>query len=142
MSEHSRSYVLEIYEYLDSLETHHAYLVHRDGVPVALLQTYEPAADPVGECYDVQPGDIGAHLLLGPAEAYEPGFTASLFRAFLSFLFGEPANQRIVVEPDARNAKAVARLERTGFVMGPEIELPDKRAQLAFLTRSSYVGLD
>lgn len=141
MSEHTRSYVLDIYEYLDSLDTHHAYLVHRDGVPVALLQTYEPGADPVGDCYDVQAGDIGAHLLLGPAEAYEPGFTASLFGAFLSFLLGDPANKRVVVEPDARNAKAVARLERTGFVMGPEIELPDKRAQLAFLTRESYVGL-
>ncbi|WP_435830286.1 GNAT family N-acetyltransferase [Micromonospora echinospora] len=30
--------------------------MHRDGRPVGLFQTYEPAADPVGECYDVRPG--------------------------------------------------------------------------------------
>ncbi|MFC0625808.1 GNAT family N-acetyltransferase [Kribbella deserti] len=140
MTEHSREFVLEIYQHLDSLATHHTYLVRRDGVPVALLQTYQPEADPVGECYDVQPGDIGAHLLLGPAEAYEPGFTGALMKVFLAFLFCDPANQRIVAEPDARNAKVVARLERTGFVLGPEIELPDKRAQLAFLTRETYVA--
>jgi hypothetical protein len=52
--------------------------------------------------------------------------------------------QRVVVEPDARNEKAIARLVRQGFVPGPEIVLPEidlpgvylpeKRARLAFLT--------
>ena len=66
MGGYSREQVLETYEFLDSLTTHHAYLAYRDGVPVALFQTYEPDADPLGECYDVQPGDLGVHLLIGP----------------------------------------------------------------------------
>ncbi|MFF5444857.1 GNAT family N-acetyltransferase [Streptomyces sp. NPDC012888] len=138
--------VREIYEDVDRRDTHHAFLTSRDGEPVALFQTYDCAADRVAECYEVLPGDIGVHLLIGPAgEGAERGFTASLLTAFIDYVFGLPGTRRVVAEPDARNAKALARLERTGFTLGPEVELPEidlpevylpaKRARLAFLTR-------
>jgi penicillin amidase len=120
----SREQVLEIYVHLDSLDTHHAFLAVKDGEPAALFQTYEPRADRVSECYDVQDGDIGIHLLIGPAG---PG-----------------------VEPDARNTKAISLLTRQGFVPGPEIvlpeidlpevHLPEKPARLAFLTRERVLA--
>ncbi|MFC7549140.1 GNAT family N-acetyltransferase [Plantactinospora sp. GCM10030261] len=132
-----RDRVREIYEYLDGLDTHHAYLMHRDGTPVALFQTYEPAADPVGDCYDVLPGDIGVHLMIGPPPAGgpEPGFTGTLLSAFLDFVLRDPERRRVVAEPDARNDKAIARLTRAGFVPGPRVQLPEKPAQLMFLDR-------
>ncbi|GLX11088.1 GNAT family N-acetyltransferase [Microbispora sp. NBRC 16548] len=136
MLDASRMRVLEIYDYLDGLATHHAYLVHRDDRPVALFQTYEPEADPVGECYDVQPGDFGVHLLLGPATGEgERGFTSALLSVLLAYVFSDPRHTRIVAEPDARNDKVIDRMLRTGFTLGPEIDLPDKRARLLFLTR-------
>jgi hypothetical protein len=65
----------------------------------------------------------------------------------LTHLLADPGLRRIVVEPDARNEKAIARLLRTGFEPGPEvllpaIDLPDvrlpaKRARLAFLRREA-----
>ncbi|WP_051326386.1 GNAT family N-acetyltransferase [Glycomyces tenuis] len=142
MGEASRERVLKIYEYLDSLTTHHAFLVLRDGEPIALFQTYEPAADPVGECYEVRPGDIGTHLLVARPDrgGAQAGFTARLVSVLADYLFADPAHRRIVAEPDARNAQARARLRRTGFAFGPEIELPDKRARLAFLTREAHEG--
>ncbi|MFI6444089.1 GNAT family N-acetyltransferase [Kitasatospora sp. NPDC050543] len=136
MLDADRERVQEIYEYVDSLTTHHAYLVHRDGEPVALFQTYEPEHDPVGECYRVRPGDFGVHLLIGPtAGAAEQGFTTTLVSVFLAHVLGDPARLRIVAEPDARNDKAINLLLRTGFELGPEIELPEKRARLLFLSR-------
>ncbi|WKX69103.1 GNAT family N-acetyltransferase [Streptomyces sp. XD-27] len=146
MAEAGHQRVLEIYEHLDSLTTHHAYLVHRDDEPVALLQTYEPGEDRVGEVYDVEPGDIGVHLLIGPAAgAARSGFTAALLPALIAYLLADPERRRIVVDPDARNEKAIARMSRTGFVMGPEVVLPEvvlpevripeKRARLGFLHR-------
>jgi hypothetical protein len=141
MRDAGRERVLEIYEYLDSLTTHHAYLIHRDDKPVALFQTYEPEADPVGECYDVQPGDFGIHLMVGPADgAPQPSFTGTLLSVFLTFVLAVPGRQRIVAEPDARNDKAIARLVRAGFVRGPQIDLPEKRAQLVFLSRDAFEG--
>ncbi|MEO3768790.1 GNAT family N-acetyltransferase [Micromonospora sp. B9E7] len=135
MREASRERVHEIYAYLDSLTTHHAYLVHRDGVPAALAQTYQPEADPVGECYDVRPGDVGVHLLVGPPVAVERGFTGALFGTILDFVLADPGRLRVVIEPDARNDRAIKRFLRTGFRPGPLIDLPEKRARLLFLDR-------
>ncbi|MFI5631359.1 GNAT family N-acetyltransferase [Streptomyces sp. NPDC051664] len=142
MGGYSREQVLETYEFLDSLTTHHAYLAYRGGVPVALFQTYEPDADPLGECYDVQPGDHGVHLLIGPTGTAGPeaGFTGALLSVLIGYVFSDPAHLRIVVEPDARNAKGVARMVRAGFELGPEIDKPEKRARLAFLSRTAAAG--
>jgi RimJ/RimL family protein N-acetyltransferase len=43
----------------------------------------------------------------------------------------------VVAEPDARNDRAIARLLRSGFELGPEIDKPEKRARLLFLTREA-----
>ncbi|WAX76548.1 GNAT family N-acetyltransferase [Streptomyces sp. KMM 9044] len=134
-----RERVREIYEYVDSLATHHAYLVHLNDRPVALFQTYEPEHDPVAECYEVQPGDFGIHVLIGPpAGPVTPGFTGALLGSFLTHLLEDRSRTRIVAEPDARNDRAIARFLRAGFVKGPEIELPGKRAQLVFLNRLDF----
>ncbi|WP_411573718.1 GNAT family N-acetyltransferase [Streptomyces fradiae] len=135
--------VRDVYAHLDSLTTHHAFLALRDGVPVALFQTYAPEADRVSECYEVRPGDIGVHLLLAPAAAPEPGFTGHVLGVLTAYCLS--THERIVVEPDAANDKAVALLARSGFEVGPEVVLPEvvlpevhlpaKRARLAFLSR-------
>ncbi|MGW7438012.1 GNAT family N-acetyltransferase [Streptomyces sp. NPDC054849] len=145
MGEASRDLVQEIYEDVDRRTTHHAYMVSRDGEQVALFQTYDCAEDRVSECYEVQPGDVGVHLLIGPTKgAAERGFTGSLMTAFMEFVFSDETARRVVVEPDSRNVKAIALMERTGFVLGPEVVLPEidlpevylpaKPARLAFLT--------
>ncbi|MEU5980562.1 GNAT family N-acetyltransferase [Streptomyces sp. NPDC047315] len=144
MQDHTREQVRETYAYVDSLTTHHAFVVERDGRPVALFQTYEPAADPVGECYDVRPGDIGVHLLIAPASDQVPGgergFTEALLQALVGYVFGDPAHLRVVVEPDARNDKAIERMLKAGFEAGPEIQKPEKVARLAFLSRERWAA--
>lgn len=135
--------VRDIYAHLDSLTTHHGYLVSRDGEPVGLFQTYAPEADRVSECYEVRAGDIGVHLFVAPGLAPEPGFTGRLLTALVAFSLKE--HTRIVIEPDATNEKAIARMVRAGFELGPEVVLPEvdlpevfipeKRARLAFLSR-------
>ena len=52
------------------------------------------------------------------------------------YVLTDPGRRRIVVEPDARNERAIERLRRVGFVLGPEIDKPEKRARLAFLDRA------
>ncbi|MFF7447741.1 MULTISPECIES: GNAT family N-acetyltransferase [unclassified Streptomyces] len=141
----TRDQVAEIYAHMDTLDTHHAFVLEKDGEPVGLLQTYEPEADRVSECYPVEPGDIGVHLLLAPAGADggHSGWSSALLGAVATFVLKD--RRRVVVDPDVRNDKAIARFLRQGFVPGervvlPEIDLPgvylpEKHAQLAFLTR-------
>lgn len=140
MGEHSRDYVLEIYDYLASLSTHHAYLVYRDEEPVALFQTYQPEADPVGDHYPVERGDFGLHLLIGPTSQPRPGFTGTLLAVLIDHVLSNPLVTRLVAEPDVRNDKAITRFLRTGFTLGPEIELAEKRARLVFLPRTAWQG--
>ncbi|PWR09265.1 siderophore biosynthesis protein [Micromonospora acroterricola] len=138
MGSHTVEQVREIYAFVDSLPTHHAYLIMIDSEPVGLFQTYQPEADPVGERYAVQPGDVGMHLLLSPDRRLAHSLTTAVGPALARFLFRDPGAQRIVVEPDVRNEPALRRLKVEGFTFGPEIEMPDKRAQLAFLTRARF----
>ncbi len=144
--------VAEIYAHMDTLDTHHAYLLLKDGTPAALLQTYDPDADRVGACYPVEPGDVGIHLLLAPAAAGEArsGWTGGLAAAIVTYVMRVLDRRRVVVDPDVANGKAIARFARQGFTTGPvvvlpEVDLPDvylpeKRAQLAFLTREVAFG--
>lgn len=138
MTQYTQSDILEVYQFLESLQTHHAFLVLFDSEPVALFQTYEPLHDPVGEAYPARVEDIGMHLLLAPASRPVPHFTPRLVTSLINFMFADPAIDRIVVEPDARNDKAVRRLEATCFELGPKIQLAEKEAQLAFLTRERF----
>lgn len=143
-----RDDVRDIYAHMASLDTHHAYLVRLDGRPVALFQTYEPAADRVSECYEVRDGDVGVHLLVGPPAGEagaRHGFTGALADVLVAYALDGLGKKRVVAEPDARNAKAIALFARVGFdLVGeivlpeidlPEVQLPEKRAQLAIYTR-------
>ncbi|GIF05551.1 hypothetical protein Asi03nite_30890 [Actinoplanes siamensis] len=139
MGEHSVADVEEIYGYVDSLESHHAYLLLLDDGPIGIFQTYEPSLDPVGECYDVQPGDFGLHLLIDAEGRDLPHLTSAVFPALLRRLFAaDPARARIIAEPDVRNDRMISRLQREGFTLGPEIDLGHKRAQLTFLDRVRF----
>ncbi|MFE1954847.1 GNAT family N-acetyltransferase [Streptomyces sp. NPDC059524] len=142
-----REDVRGIYTHMATLDTHHAFLVRLDGAPVALFQTYEPEADRVSECYTVRDGDIGAHLLVAPSGpgGAVPGFTRTLVDVLMAYMLDGLGRRRVVVEPDARNDKAVALFERAGFEAAgeivlpevdlPEVYLPEKRARLAFYSR-------
>ncbi|MER8010838.1 GNAT family N-acetyltransferase [Streptomyces sp. NPDC094149] len=142
-----REQVTEIYAHMAGLETHHAFLVVKDGEPVGLLQTYEPRADRVGDCYEVRDGDIGVHLLLAPAGegGARRGWSQSLLDVVTAYVLPGLGRHRIVVDPDVRNDKAIARFLRQGFEAGPvvvlpeiavpDLYLPEKTAQLAFLER-------
>ncbi|MEU4985977.1 GNAT family N-acetyltransferase [Streptomyces sp. NPDC021969] len=152
MNDLTRDQVASVYAHMATLDTHHAFLVVKDGEPAALLQTYDPAADRVSECYAAEPGDIGVHLLLAPAgtEGARPGWTGALSGALMAYVLLGLDRTRIVVDPDVANEKAIARFLKQGFTAGPavvlpEVDLPDvylpeKKAQLAFLRREVAFG--
>ena len=117
---------------------HRAFLGEHDGRPAFLMERYEPSYDAVGAVYDVAPGDIGMHVLVGPPDAPISGFTAAVFETILDSLFSDPLVDRIVVEPDVRNVKVQALNERMGFRKHSIVDLPDKQAWLSFCTRDQY----
>jgi hypothetical protein len=127
-------------EYLRISQTahHRAFLGEHDDRPAFLMERYEPAYDAVGQVYDVAPGDIGMHVLVGPAITPIAGFTAAVFETIMDSLFSDPLVDRVVVEPDVRNAKIQALNERMGFRKHSVVQLGDKQAWLSFCTRDQY----
>lgn len=133
MGDKSVEEIRDIYAFVDSLEAHWAWIVEDDGRPVALLQTYEPEHDPVAEAYEVQPGDLGAHVFVAPGEdALRVG--AGIF----AWVFSDPQVQRLVGEPDAANRAILRRLEQSGFELGERVRVGDKDARMAYLTRERF----
>ncbi|SDT78309.1 GNAT family N-acetyltransferase [Actinoplanes derwentensis] len=138
MPEHSVEQVSEIYAFVDSLDSHHAYLLLLDDHAIGIFQTYQPALDPVAECYEVQPGDFGLHLLLDAGDRKLPHVTSMVFPALLRHLFTDPSRTRLIAEPDIRNDRMITRLQREGFTLGPIIDMGHKQARLTFLDRSRF----
>jgi len=136
------------YAFVDSLPTHHAYLVRWDGEPVVLVQLYHPEDDPVATAYDAQPGDLGMHFFKGadgPAQRYGVAPWTVIGPAVLGLALAGPGTRRLVVEPDARNRAAITRMAAFGFEPAGTVrfESPQgpKEAVLAFCPRERAEAL-
>jgi len=117
---------------------HTALLGLQEGVPVFLMEQYDPAQSPLHGLYAAKPGDAGMHLLVSPPDHPRPGFTTAVMNAVLGRLFEDPAVARAVVEPDANNHKIHALNARLGFRKQALISLPDKEAWLSVCTRRNF----
>jgi acetyl CoA:N6-hydroxylysine acetyl transferase len=104
--------------------------------PIGYLEVYDPAHDVLGQHYEVEPGDVGVHVLVGE-ERNLGRFTVSLGVSIMRYLFRPPEVQRVVGEPDARNHRMLTLLTFLGFSRLGEIELPDKRAALVVSDRGN-----
>jgi len=126
------------YSGIDANPHHEAWLGLLGKTPAFLMESYAPEHSPLAGRYPIQSGDRGIHLLMGPPDLPQHGFTAAAFRAVMMFLFSSPQTQRVVVEPDVRNTKIQVLNERMGFRPHNRIELPDKTALLSFCTRQQF----
>ncbi|MFI1537659.1 GNAT family N-acetyltransferase [Streptomyces anandii] len=119
-------------------EHHHALLGLREGVPVFLMEKYDPAHRELVGLYEPEPGDVGMHFLVAPTDTPVHGFTRAVITAVVRHLFEDPATRRIVVEPDVRNKAVHVLNTAVGFVPEREIDKPEKRALLSFCTRERF----
>ena len=124
--------------YYNILEKTQVYIGKFNNNVTFLLECYNPEDDIVGRYYESQKGDKGMHILVAPSEKPIPNFTWTIFTVILDFIFSDGKNQRIVVEPDARNHKIHLLNKRAGFVFQRVLDLPHKQAHLEFCTREDY----
>lgn len=128
------------------------WIIQRGDTPLALIEVYDPSAVLLAGRPEVAEGDVGMHLLCAtpPAGAHEPGLTSALMAAAVAWIFDAPEAsaviggeevQRILVEPDVRNAKILAKNTLAGFSTIPGAEcvaLPGKQARLQQVTRGGF----
>lgn len=109
-----------------------------DGVPMSYWESYWAADDIVARHYPALASDQGIHLLIGPPEYLGKGYALPLLRAMTRFQLQHPATQKIIAEPDIRNAKMIHVFERCGFVFQKPIALPDKTGALMMCDRTKF----
>ena len=139
MQNSSVAEVEAFYRDLTAGKPHAALMGEIDGQPRFLIECYPVQDDPLSEHYDVQPGDIGMHILLSPAEKPLPGFSWQVFSAVMEYLFSLPDVRRVVVEPDVRNEKIHTLNKRAGFRYQKQVQLTHKTAWLAFCQREDFL---
>lgn len=111
-----------------------------DETPFAYVETYRAAEDPLAGHYEALPGDRGWHVLVGPPEFLGSGVPRELAREVIVRLMREPGAQRVVCEPDERNARMVAFCRALGGEVVASLDLPDKRAALVVWTRADVAA--
>ncbi len=130
-----------------------AWLGRRDGEPLFLVETYDPARVLLTGVHDARPGDLGMHLLVAPPPADPggrvPGLTDAVMSAVVRFCLADQVDggrgaSRVVVEPDVDNVAIAAKNAAAGFRVLREVELTDggdtKRAALSVCTRENFVA--
>ncbi|KNX37190.1 GNAT family N-acetyltransferase [Luteipulveratus halotolerans] len=138
MQDSSVEQVREEYERMGNDPHHHAYLGVVDRVPQFLTERYDPMQRELVGVPEIQPGDVGMHVLVGPTDRPVPGFTAAVMRAVLQMCFRPEEVRRVVVEPDVRNTKIAALNAAAGFRVLREVNLGHKTAALSAVTREQF----
>ncbi len=106
--------------------------------PVFLMEKYKASEDRISKYYSPRDTDYGMHILIAPPKNRIHGFTWNVFSTVLEYFFEQPNIDRVVVEPDVRNEKIHRLNKKAGFRYQKEIELPEKKAALAFCELQDY----
>lgn len=138
MGHYSQKEIECFYEKMNASGHAAAFIGYCDSTPAFIMESYDPLHDQVGRHYDVLPGDWGMHFLVAPPQKTIPGFTLAIIRTVLAYHFQQRGIRRLVVEPDVRNDKVHALNRKVGFVYAGTVELEEKTAALAFVTRRQF----
>ncbi len=138
MLDKSEEEVLREYLRLMSMKHYEVCIGYYKNNPIFLMEKYKASEDRISGYYDVKDGDYGMHILVAPPEYKIPGFTWNVFTTVLEYFFSQSGIHRIVVEPDVRNEKIHILNKKAGFQYKKEIDLPEKKAALAFCEREDF----
>lgn len=113
-----------------------AYVGCLDDQPVSYWELYRADLDPLARHYAAQPHDVGVHLLIGPAAHRGQGLGSLLLLVVSELILrAAPDTQRVIAEPDVRNAASIAAFRRAGFRRSVDLSLPGKTAALMIRDR-------
>lgn len=123
-----------------------AFILELADQPLALVEVYAPATSPLAEPLAGQveftPSDAGMHILIAPPPPGPgtPGLTTALFAATMCLIFDALQADRVVVEPDERNAAIHAKNALAGFRDVARIPLPGKNARVQLCSRADFLA--
>jgi RimJ/RimL family protein N-acetyltransferase len=113
------------------------YIAYDAGRAIGFIQSYIAAS--VGDGWwpnEIDPGVVGIDQFLADATLLNQGRGTAMVRAFMAFLFRDPAVTRIQTDPKPTNVRAIRCYEKAGFHRAHEVDTPDGRALLMVCDRT------
>jgi aminoglycoside 6'-N-acetyltransferase len=108
-------YAVEVGEHLP-------FIASVNGEPIAYIQCWWPAKHPdVAWVRDMQSTERGIDISIGDASNLGKGLGTRIIKSFAAKLFAEGAT-RLVIDPDRRNARAIAAYRKAGFTPFAEFD--------------------
>lgn len=138
MLDNSLEQVNNAYQEIENTEGHDAIMGFYNGEPSFLIEKYKASEDVIADFYDAKPSDYGMHILVGPVKKPIHNFTWNVFCTVVEYFFTDTNVERIVVEPDVQNEKIHVLNKKAGFKYVQEIQLPHKKAALAFCEKADF----
>lgn len=114
------------------------FLAYMDDEPFAYFEAYDPARDRIKDYYDVQPADVGLHILIGE-EKYLRKFIIRMSVSLIRLVFRRwPRCERAVGEPDETNRQVLGLMRFLGFQFINKIQFPEKTADFLTLSKHNF----
>jgi aminoglycoside 6'-N-acetyltransferase len=116
-------------------------IAEADGVPIGYIRSYAAAAHPDGlwdGIENVTDATKALEFLIGDPERTNRQLGRAMIRGLVIRLFGDPAVDRIVADPDRDNWPANIALKRVGFRDRGRLDRPGANAMLLTLARSVF----
>ncbi|OBF29944.1 siderophore biosynthesis protein [Mycobacterium sp. ACS1612] len=106
------------------------------GMPFAYIELYRAAKDSIAVRYDADPHDIGVHAAIADLRFVNRGIASILLPCLVANIFELEARcERIMFDPDHRNAGARAVCEYAGCTFLGEHDMANRRMALYALPR-------
>ncbi|KAM0789845.1 hypothetical protein ACM66B_006692 [Microbotryomycetes sp. NB124-2] len=154
----------EFWEEKGTLEQHEKFIADRIADPHTLsvigsyvpnsgdkISTSEPQLATYSEIYwvkedrlgplmsDVRDYDRGLHMLVGSNEHRGPHRVRAWLPSLVHYCFlDDPRTDRVVAEPNAKNAKMIKYLESVGFERHGDVQFPHKLAALMIVDKARF----
>jgi RimJ/RimL family protein N-acetyltransferase len=112
------------------------FIVLFDGIPSGYIQSYVAMGSGEGWWEEEQdPGVRGIDQFLADADQLGQGLGTAMVRAFVEYLFADPAVTRIQTDPSPTNGRAIRCYEKAGFRATRVVDTPDGPALLMLCER-------
>lgn len=117
-----------------------------DGVSMSYIEVYAVGSSPLADHPELAPDDRGIHLMIGEPAFVGKGLLTLIGMPIVGWQFAaHPRAARVVVEPDARNTRAIRAIQSASREVAVEeranVQLPHKVANLMFVERTAFSAL-
>lgn len=139
MQQQTEQQITKAYQAIIDTPHHQAYVIEQNNNLLALVELYSPEHESLMKAaYEVEPNDVGMHILLAPNTAPKRHFSFEMMQCVLQSIFAQNSAARVVVEPDIANSKIHTLNKRLGFVHTQQIQLGEKAAYLGFCDKAAF----